>query len=268
MTVPGWARAAAVMLMLWSGMAHGMSAEEMIFDVPPYSEAARAIKHGDAVTLEALVKSGFDVNFEGRETRTPWGRDTTTLLVWAMLADDPKGAAILLDAGADPNRATRAGMTPLIMAAGVRNGAMIDLLLRSRADPNRVYAAARQSALLVALAEPSLGEERWQRAERLVARGANPDLDLGGGDTALISLAERDIWDAALWLLRHGANIASRNGAGMTMPCYLRNSYKVGALEPSPAYTHRDRVRSWLLEHGVTQSRVDPVLHPGWECDD
>ena len=245
-----------------------MSPEEMIFDKSPERDAAKAISRGDAGALVALIERGLDVNAEGRETRTPWGRDAMTLLLWATLADSPKGVELLLAAGADADKATRAGLTPLIMASGLKTGAAFDLLVRHRADPNIVYPAARQSALLVALTEPSLGGERWRRAGLLVARGAILDLDLGGGDTALTSLAQREIWDAVLWLLDHGADVEARNDAGMTMPCYLRNSFRAATLLASVDATDRERVRTLLLARGIARSRLDPALHPGPECDD
>ncbi len=52
------------------------------------------------------------------------------------------------------------------------------------------------------------------------------------------------------------------------MMCYLRNSYRANTLTPSEAYTYRDKVRDWLLAHGVARSRVDPTLHPNPKCDD
>ena len=63
----------------------GKSAEEVIFEKPPYLTAAKAITAGDVDTLKQLIKDGLDVNYEGRDTWGPWGRDTVNLLLYASV---------------------------------------------------------------------------------------------------------------------------------------------------------------------------------------
>src|SRR4051812_36337168 len=104
-----------------TGLVNGMSTEELIFEKSPYVEAAKAGGRGDVATLEKLVKQGLDVNYEGKETKSPWGKDTVTLLLWATLSESVKGAEALLKAGADPNKGTRRGMTPLMIASSRRS---------------------------------------------------------------------------------------------------------------------------------------------------
>ena len=161
------------------------SAGEPVFEKHPYLTAAQAIAAWDTAALQYLIAQGLDVNYEGRETNTPWGRDTVTLLVWAVLQDQPACVELLLKAGAGVNKGTAGGVTPLIMAimARAKNDEIFNsLLVRYRADPNKIY-AGRETALTMALRATELGDKRWQRAEMLLKHGAGVDLDI---DPALI----------------------------------------------------------------------------------
>ncbi|WP_123235913.1 ankyrin repeat domain-containing protein [Pseudomethylobacillus aquaticus] len=248
-----------------------MSAEELIFEKSPYVEAAKAARQDDVAALEKLIKQGINVNHEGKETRTPWGRDTVTLLLWATLSESERGTEVLLKAGADPNKATRHGMVPLIAASGSKSDSLFELLLISyKADPNRILRnGPSNTALTVALEERNnLGEKRFDRAETLIKYGADVNLDMDRGATAAIVFSILGDWRAVFWLLEHGANVEVRDSVRGTMMCYLRNSYRANTLAPSEAYSYREKVRDWLLAHGVMRSRLDPALHPSAKCDD
>ncbi|HSD83760.1 MAG TPA: hypothetical protein VLG46_07880 [Anaerolineae bacterium] len=269
------AKAALVLAMFLSvgctGLVNGMSTEELVFEKPPYIEAAKAAGTGDVTTLERLIKQGLDVNYEGKETKTPWGKDTVTLLLWATLSESFKGSEALLKAGADPNKATRGGMVPLIMASGLKSDDLFELLLvRYKADPNKILRiGSPNTALTVALKERrNLGEKRFDRAEKLIKLGADVNLDMDRGETAVIAFSMFEDWRAVYWLLEHGANHEARNSVRATMMCSVRMSYRVNTLVPSEAYSYRDKVRDWLLAHGVARSRIDPALHPNLKCDD
>lgn len=266
---------AAVLAMLLSvgctGLVNGMSTEELIFEKSPYVEAAKAAGQGDVATLEKFIKQGIDVNYEGKETKTPWGKDTVTLLLWATLSENAKGAEALLKAGADPNKATRGGMVPLMIASALKSDDLFELLLiRYKADPNKVLQIRpRKTPLMILLQERrNLGEKRFERAETLIKHGADVNLDIDRGDTALIAYSRQEDWRGVSWMLEHGANHEARDNVRATMMCYLRNSYRANTLAPSEAYTYRDKVRDWLLAHGVARSRIDPALHPNPKCDD
>lgn len=253
-----------------TGLVNGMSTEELIFERSPYIEAAKAAGQGDVTTLEKLIKQGVDVNHEGKETKTPWGKDTVTLLLWATLSESVKGAETLLKSGADPNKATRGGMVPLIIASGLKSDALFELLLvRYKADPNKIVGRPYETALTVALQErKNLGEKRFDRAATLLKYGADVNLDMDRGDTAITSFSRLEDWRAVHWLLEHGANHEARDSVRATMMCSVRRSYRVNTLAPSEAYSYREKVRDWLLAHGVTRSRLDPALHPNTKCDD
>lgn len=260
-----------------TNLVNAMSTEELIFEKSPYVDAAKAVgRQGDLHILERLVKQGLDVNHEGRETKTPWapaGGDTVTLLLWATLSENFRAAETLLNAGADPNKATRWGMTPLIIASANRNDDLFNLLLmRYKADTNKIYGDSyNETALTVALQEEKkLGEKRFERAKLLIKHGADVNLDMGRGDTAVIRFSRQGYWRNVFWLLENGADYEARDSVNATMTCSVRRSYRVS---PTPkisdeGFTYRDKVRDWLLAHGVARSRVDPALHPNTKCDD
>jgi hypothetical protein len=250
-------------------MAKARTEAEIFFKKEPYISAAAAITAGDTRTLERLITGGLDVNFEGPETKTPWGIDSVTLLLWAELHENIPAMEVLLKAGANANKGSRRGLTPLIDAALKQRTDIFELfLLKYKADPNVVfYNGIKETALTAVLKELPLADERWRRAEMLFQHGANVNLDLDRGETAVISVSILDHRRAVLWLLEHGANHEVR-GRIATMMCYLRDTYQTNTLQPSEEYAYRDNVRDWLLAHGVARSRVDPALHPGHECDD
>jgi len=249
---------------------YAMSTEELIFEKSPYIEAAKAIKQKDTVTLQKLISQGMDVNYEGKETKGPWGKDTLTLLIWAALLDNADATELLLRAEADPNKSTRRGMTALVLAPASKNESLYKLLLDNRANPNQIaLIGVSKTPLMVVLQERrNLGEKRFERAEMLIKYGADVNLNLGDKDTALTTFGRLNDWRAVYWLLENGANFEIRDSVNTTMMCALRKSYIVNNLAPSEAFTYRDKVRDWLLAHGVKRSRVDPALHPSIKCDD
>lgn len=253
-------------------MANGMSIESQesaVFETPLYLEAAQAIRRDDAARLQQLIGRGLDVNHETKEVRTAWGRDTVHLLLYASISNSVNATRALLDAGADVNKATKGGMTALIMGGASPNEALFDLLLvRYKADPNKVLRrGVPQTALMVLLQERrALGEKRFDRATKMIRHGADVNLDLGGGETAAIVFSKSEDWRAVHWLLEHGARHEARSIG--TVMCAVRNSYRANTLAPSEAFTYRDQVRDWLLAKGVARSRIDPALHPSPKCDD
>lgn len=62
--------------------------------------------------------------------------DGSTALLWAAHWNDLQTAALLVQAGADPNIANDLRMTPLSQACTNASGAMLDLLLHAGANPN------------------------------------------------------------------------------------------------------------------------------------
>ena len=250
--------------------ANGMTMEERVFQHPPYVDAAKAISRGDVIRLEQLIKEGLDLDRESEEINAAWGKDTMTLLLWAAIPRQTKAADALLRAGANPNKASRRGLTPLMLAVSGKEPDLFELLMRHKADPNKVFGRPNESALTFVLQEKrNLDDRRFERAEALIRYGADVNLDLDRGKTALHFFGILEGWREVYWLLEHGANHEARDSVKATLMCYLRNSYRAKALAPaSEFFVYRDKVRDWLLSHGVAPSRVDTVLHPSPKCDD
>ncbi len=108
---------------------------------PPLVEAARG---GDAPRIRRLVAQGADPDAI-LYANTEW-----TPLLHAVHRNQLASVAALLDAGADPNRPSPDGMTPLMFAAGYGEQAIVRLLLRRGANP-RLRDRAGDAALDYAL---------------------------------------------------------------------------------------------------------------------
>ena len=95
----------------------------------PLIEAART---GSLETITLLLDSGADVNLPG-----PTGDDwDATPLQHAILARQPGAVRLLLERGADPNRAGGPkAPAPLLLAAGDTDPTFVNLLLAHGADP-------------------------------------------------------------------------------------------------------------------------------------
>jgi|GEM_PF-7106484 len=249
---------------------NGMTMEERVFRQAPYIDAAKAISRGDVTRLKQLIQQGIDLDRESEEIDAAWGRDTMTLLLWAAIPGQVSVADVLLRAGANPNKASRRGLTPLMLAVSAKESDFFDLLMRYKADPNKIFGRPNESALTFVLQEKrNLGDRRFVRAEALIRYGADVNLDLDRGETAAIFFSRLQGWREVYWLLEHGASHEARDSVKATLMCYLRNSYRAKALATaSESFVYRDKVRDWLLSHGVAPSRVDPALHPNPKCDD
>ena len=108
--------------------------------------------HGNAEVVKHLLLRGANPNCIGRALH--WMTFRGTPLTWAGMTGSLDVAKTLLDHGADPNRATQDGFTPLLLSL-VCNEAPLEvviLLLEKGADPKRasgngtspLHVAARQ----------------------------------------------------------------------------------------------------------------------------
>src|SRR5258706_9434542 len=90
---------------------------------------ADAVQRGDRPAVLTLLKTHADLN-------APQG-DGATALHWAAYLDDADTAALLIKAGARVDSSHNYGVTPLALANGNGNAAIIAQLLKAGADPNR-----------------------------------------------------------------------------------------------------------------------------------
>jgi len=101
--------------------------------VPPrdhlITPAARAARRGDIATLQRLAAASQDLNaFDP-------GLNHWTPLLHAIHKRQRGAIDALIAAGADVNRATLAGLSPLEMAAGSAQPSIVRRLLHAGADP-------------------------------------------------------------------------------------------------------------------------------------
>jgi hypothetical protein len=100
------------------------------------------------------------------------------LLIRAAIGDEPEIIDGLLEAGADVNATNDAMMTPLMFAAGNRNGEVVDRLLAAGADVNRQDNEGQTALMLAA----GVGER--EIVKRLLAAGADRNARDKRGRTA------------------------------------------------------------------------------------
>ncbi len=106
-------------------------------------ELTLAVRAGDVDRTGALLARGADPN-------RPSGLNEWPPLLHAVHKNQLATAKVLLEHGADVNRGTHDGTTPLMMAAGYGNDRMVALLLRHGADPH-LRTSGGKSALDLAL---------------------------------------------------------------------------------------------------------------------
>src|SRR6185295_9743584 len=83
-----------------------------------------AVKAGNRDAVRAMLRKPMPANDVNAVEP-----DGTTALHWAVSADDRDLAQQLLRAGAKPNIANRYGVTPISLAAGNANAALVEMLL-------------------------------------------------------------------------------------------------------------------------------------------
>ena len=81
--------------------------------------------------MRALIKSGADVNQRSG--------DGSTAMLWAVHNSNVEIARALIAAKAAVDTPNDFGVTPLLEASRNGDAAMVDLLLRSGADPKRSH---------------------------------------------------------------------------------------------------------------------------------
>lgn len=89
-----------------------------------------AVRGDDRPAVAALLKQGGAAVANARD------EDGATALAWAVMRSNAGIAAMLLEAGADPNLTNEPGIGPLALAVTHGSAELVQLLLRHRANPN------------------------------------------------------------------------------------------------------------------------------------
>lgn len=218
---------------------------------------AMAVASGRTEVVRFLLEVGAEPNQQFRcEWREPdWGglqsgdhpidffhEDHAGMLEGAVRRGDLVAAALLLDAGADPNAAP-ATWTPLHFAGAQGDSGLVELLLLAGADlearnaqgntPLLIAVDSGQRGVLGALREAgadlfAVDEEghdalavaalgnRAELVEILVEAGLDPNRANHEGQTPLMLAAEMGSHEALRTLLRNGADPSRRDPEGRT----------------------------------------------------
>lgn len=180
---------------------------------------ATASERGDAAEVQRLMKSdGVDPDVEFAK------RDGIPLLAWPLRARNLEGLRAMLDNGADPNARQVREVdgkafkfnNAMVYAVRLEDPAFLQLLLKHGGDPN-----TRTSGGESLLFQAFINGNQWKNVQQLVEAGARVnDNNLGQADTVLSWYTARGGFDAAYWLLEHGADptISAPAAAGSNGP--------------------------------------------------
>ncbi len=186
---------------------------------------ADAAQQSDLAAVRNLLKQKADVN--GAQG------DGLTALHWAAQKDDVEMAKALLAAGAKLDATTRLGAaTPLFVAARESSARVIDLLLRSGADPNAPDEHGTTPLMMAAAAGNP------EAVEILIEHGASVNAREGAhGQTALMFAASLGRAGAIRVLTAHGADpkITTKAGKAPHIPSLFEQNQQRPTAQPASA---------------------------------
>lgn len=132
--------------------------------------------------------------------------DGSTALHWAVYWDNLEIARALIAAGADVEAVSRLGATPIALAAGNGNSAMILLLLEAGSDAKATVLQSGETPLMLAARAGDV-----ESVKVLLDAGAELDaVDTYRGATALLWASEQNHAAVVQLLVEQGANLNAR----------------------------------------------------------
>lgn len=139
-----------------------------------FTTVSDAIDAGDCKKIDALIESGVDANTI--EEGDQWNF-LHLALVSVAFPPDPNIVRHLIDLGVDVNAEDREGWTPLHFAVRTKNSTVVKMLVDAGAEVDSVNDEGI-TPLHQCLLEQSCNLDV---VEMLLAAGADPDNDRGGG---------------------------------------------------------------------------------------
>lgn len=171
----------------------------------------KAVKSGDIKTVRLLIADGANINYSA----------DVPLLMMAIENKDYSMTMELLKAGADVNKKSNDGGTPLIYSVLTKQEVITRVLIDKNVDINATDNAGF-TALMWASGEGFVG-----MVELLIENGADVTKSNKNGNTALHLVARRGYANIAKILLTSGANInASYNGITPLMAASIAGHIK------------------------------------------
>jgi ankyrin repeat protein len=164
-------------------------------------EYFRSIRSNDTATLQKLATDRTSLN-------TADARGTTALH-YAAAFGTTEAVKLLLDSGADVNKANAIGATPLIL--GASSPAKVRMLLAAGADANATTKAGR-TALIIAAGRAG----GFESVKALVAAGARIDAADQLGITPILNAGYGGDLESVRLLLDKGAPVNAADKAGYT----------------------------------------------------
>ncbi|MBE0497431.1 MAG: ankyrin repeat domain-containing protein [Campylobacterales bacterium] len=182
------------------------------------SSAKRTALHNAAISknkdaAEYLIKRGAKMEIPDSAGHTP--------LMGATVQADPEMVQLLIKSGAavDVRPSSNILLTPLVAAAANIDPfkhkdyiSILKTLLDNKADVN--FQAGNGRTALIAAAQSSNHAQAYEKAQLLVAKGANLDIVNDKGETALMLASDTGNGKLVKLLLQSGADVNVKNGAG------------------------------------------------------
>ncbi|MDE0451525.1 MAG: ankyrin repeat domain-containing protein [Gammaproteobacteria bacterium] len=230
-----------------AGCAVHPESADYYFTTPETVTAARAIRRGDARSLERMIAGGLDVNAQGRE-----GMD---LLKWSMGRFCLKCFETLLESGADIERPPAGEYTGKIeqlflmpvmhLAAHLNDPAYLASLLRHGGNPNALNVYGARTII-----HEAIMLSRIENVRLLVEAGADinapRDISL---ETPLHEAVAVKEYEIAHYLLEQGADPMLENAWGNSVVDTIKLFKNAGIWDR--------RMHDWYLKF-VDRLELDP----------